>query len=290
MTFSVILRDPATGEFGAAIASSSPAVAARCVNLLDGVGGANSQNVTDPRLGPALLTQLQQGRSAQEALDAVIAAEDPATIIYRQLLVLDHQGRSAAYSGFESLGTHAHATRQNAVAGGNLLANIAVPDALVDAALSAEGSIEQRLQAALKALDSQGRGAAYSGENALGVNGHVVRQNVVAGGNMLASLDVLDALVETVLTAAGTLEERLQAAMVAAIEAGGEEGPVHSAGLAVVSDAGWRITDLRVDWRDDDPIGELGRILNLWLPQRDAYIGRGYDPVAAPSYGVPGDE
>ena len=62
MTFSLILRDPETGEFGAAISSSSPAVAARCVNLDDGFGGANSQNVTDPRLGPKLIERLGQGR------------------------------------------------------------------------------------------------------------------------------------------------------------------------------------------------------------------------------------
>jgi uncharacterized Ntn-hydrolase superfamily protein len=80
MTFSLILRDPETGEFGSAISSSSPAVAARCLNLADGIGGAHSQNVTDPRLGPQLLDRLRSGSSAQQALDAVVAAADPATI------------------------------------------------------------------------------------------------------------------------------------------------------------------------------------------------------------------
>ena len=93
MTFSLLLRDPETGEFGAAISSSSPAVAARCVNLADGVGGANSQNVTDPRLGPKLIDQLRSGADAQTALDAVVAGADPETIDFRQLLVLDRAGR-----------------------------------------------------------------------------------------------------------------------------------------------------------------------------------------------------
>ncbi len=226
MTFSLILRDPETGEFGSAIASSSPAVAARCVNLADGIGGAHSQNVTDPRLGPKLIEQLRMGRCAQEAVDAVVAAADPASIDYRQLLVLDNSGRAAVYSGGRALGSF----------------------------------------------------------------GSALRDNAVAGGNMLASLDVLDALVDTALSAPGRIEERLYAALLAAVAAGGEEGPVHSAGLSVVGNTGWRVTDLRVDWADEDPIGALGRTLQEWLPQRDDYVNRGLDPAAAPSYGVPGDE
>lgn len=226
MTFSLILRDPETGEFGSAISSSSPAVAARCLNLADGVGGANSQNVTDPRLGPELIERLRSGASAQQALDAVVTAADPSTIDYRQLLVLDGAGRSAVFSG----------------------------------------------------------------DRALGVFGSTVRENAVAGGNMLAGLDVLDALVDTALSAPGRIEERLYAALRAAVAAGGEEGPVHSAGLAVVGSAGWRVTDLRVDWADEDPIGLLGQALDVWMPQRDDYVRRGLDPSAAPSYGVPGDE
>lgn len=226
MTFSLLLHDPATGEFGAAISSSSPAVAARCLTLADGVGGVNSQNITDPRLGPAIVAEMAAGASAQAALDAVVAASDPETIAYRQLLVIDAGGETAAHSGTE----------------------------------------------------------------ALGIFGARTERNAVAGGNMLASLDVLDAFVETALTATGRIEERLYAGFRAAMAAGGEAGPVHSAGLAVVGDAGWRVTDLRVDWAEDDPIGELGRLLDLWMPQREDYITRGLAPAASPSYGVPGDD
>lgn len=226
MTFSLILRDPETGEFGSAISSSSPAVAARCVNLADGIGGAHSQNVTDPRLGHQLIAELTAGRSAAEALQAVVAGADAATIDYRQLLVLDATGSTAVFSGGKALGNFGSAERTNAV----------------------------------------------------------------AGGNMLASLDVLDALVDTALSATGRIEERLYAALQAAVAAGGEAGPAHSAGISVVGEAGWRVTDLRVDWADEDPIGELGKLLEVWLPQRDDYVHRGVNPAVAPSYGVPGDE
>ena len=89
---------------------------------------------------------------------------------------------------------------------------------------------------------------------------------------------------------ADTLAARLLHALTAALSAGGEAGPVHSAGLAVTHPtAGWADTDLRVDWHDD-PIGELGRLWALWQPQRQDYITCGLHPASAPAYGVPGDQ
>jgi uncharacterized Ntn-hydrolase superfamily protein len=78
-------------------------------------------------------------------------------------------------------------------------------------------------------------------------------------------------------------------ALAAAVAAGGEAGPVRSAGLSVINGSGWRVTDLRVDW-SAAPLADLTALLDVWLPQRDAYITRALNPTAAPSYGVPGDE
>jgi uncharacterized Ntn-hydrolase superfamily protein len=91
------------------------------------------------------------------------------------------------------------------------------------------------------------------------------------------------------LAANGDLEERLSLALAAGLAAGGEAGPVHSAGLSVVRNNGWRVTDLRIDWADK-PVTELQDLLTLWLPQRDDYVTRGIDPSTAPAYGVPGNE
>lgn len=223
MTFSIVARDE-TGAFGSAISSSSPAVAARCVHLADGVGAVNSQNITDPRLGPILLAALRDGTSADEALDTVTASTPH--ISFRQLLVVDAQGRSAVYSGERALGNVGAARGPGVAAGGNMLASTSIPQLMVDAFAAAEGDLERRLLAAMQV----------------------------------------------------------------AVAAGGEAGPVHSAGLSVVRDAGWRVTDLRVDWTEGDPIAELGALLEVWLPQREDYVTRGIDPSAAPSYGVPGDE
>ena len=74
MTFALLGRCAGTGRLGMAISSSSPAVAARCANVRAGVGVASSQNVTDPRLGPQLLDELERGADADAALATVAAA------------------------------------------------------------------------------------------------------------------------------------------------------------------------------------------------------------------------
>lgn len=224
MTFSIVARDARTGALGMVVSSSSPAVASRCLHLRAGVGAVASQNVTNPALGPAVLDRLEAGLPASAALAAVL--EDEQHPAYRQLTVVDAQGRTAEHSGHNALGTRASDTGDQCVAAGNLLADEAVIPAMVTAFEASTGE---------------------------------------------------------------ELERRLLAAFRAAVEAGGEAGPIRSAGLAVVDDVPWRTTDLRVD-DAEDPLGEIARLLELWLPQKADYRVRALDPTAAPSYGVPGDE
>jgi uncharacterized Ntn-hydrolase superfamily protein len=257
MTFAVLATDGG-GRFGMAVSSSSPAVAARCLHLRPGVGGAASQNITDPRLGTRLLDAVADLGDAAAALEKVRA--DTPDVEYRQLMVVDAAGRTASFSGAHTLGVHASASGAGAVAAGS------------GVAASGAGEVA-------------GSGVAGSEVGGSEVGG----SGVVAAGNLLASEGVPAAMVAAFTGATGELEQRLLAALVAGLAAGGEAGPVRSAGLAVVADVAWRVTDLRVDWHDD-PIGELERLVELWLPQRDDYVSRGLAPGAAPSYGVPGDE
>jgi uncharacterized Ntn-hydrolase superfamily protein len=97
-------------------------------------------------------------------------------------------------------------------------------------------------------------------------------------------------LVAAFQRAQGHLGDRLLAAMAAAITAGGEEGPVHSAGMILVRDVPWPVADLRVDWTEGDPIAELRKLWEIYQPQLDAYVARALNPTGAPSFGVPGDK
>jgi uncharacterized Ntn-hydrolase superfamily protein len=140
----------------------------------------------------------------------------------------------------------------------------------------------------LTVLGSTGPGHAYSGARTLGTQATATADGVVAAGNMLAGEHVPQAMLDAFHATGGELETRLLAALRAGVAAGGEKGPVRSAGLVVVAEVEWRVTDLRVDWADE-PIEQLAALLDVWLPQRDDYVRRGLDPELAPSYGVPGD-
>lgn len=224
MTFSLAARCAKTGRFGIVISSSSPAVAARCAHVRPGVGAVCSQNITDPRLGPAALDLMALGAPARTAVE-VLAGSRP-HMDHRQLTAVDAKGRTATFSGSATLGTWDVSEGRDCVAAGNLLAASTVPAVMVAAFERATGEFGDRLIGALQA------GAA----------------------------------------------------------AGGEAGPVHSAGLLMAGEEAWPIADLRVDWDEADPIGRLAALWAIWKPQMDAYVQRALEPVAAPSYGVPGDE
>ncbi|WP_322101699.1 DUF1028 domain-containing protein [Paraburkholderia sp. J41] len=222
MTFSIIARCPQTGQFGAAVASSSPAVAARCIRVRAGVGAAASQNITDPALGAQALDLMAAGESPAQAIDTL--RRQP-FIDYRQLMTIDAQRPPAVFTGANALGTLASATGEHAA----------------------------------------------------------------CAGNMLASLDVPAAMLAAFERASGPLAERLMQAMLAGEAAGGEAGPVHSAGLLVCGELDWPMVDLRMDWLDECPVEALYAAWQVYAPQVADYIMRARDPRAAPSFGVPGD-
>ena len=142
----------------------------------------------------------------------------------------------------------------------------------------------------LAIVDRHGNSAAFSGAQTLGVHHFALAEHAASAGNLLADADVPNRILETFAREeALDLGDRLIAAMKAGLEAGGEAGPVHSAGLILVRDVAWPVADLRIDWHETDPIGELEALWLRWKPQLDDYVSRALDPSKAPSYGVPGD-
>src|SRR5579864_480734 len=161
------------------------------------------------------------------------------------------------------------------------------PAAALDRALDADGWSQYRQ---VTVIDGQGHTAFFTGEEALGVHHAVAGEQCVAAGNMLAGAEVIETMVQAFEKTPGALADRLLASMRAAVAAGGEAGPVHSAALKVVGDVIWPIVDLRVDWADVDPIGQLDALWQAYRPQMQDYLTRALNPTAAPSYGVPGNE
>jgi uncharacterized Ntn-hydrolase superfamily protein len=139
-------------------------------------------------------------------------------------------------------------------------------------------------------VDRFGGSACHSGSHALGIFSAHAFENGVVAGNLLANTDVLPKMAEYFQSHPHEdLGDRLVHTLQTGMQAGGEAGPVHSAGLILVRDVAWPVADLRVDWHEMDPIGELAKLWELWKPQMDAYVTRALHPSDAPSYGVPGD-
>ena len=149
MTFSIVARCADRGQFGMAVSSSSPAVAARCAYARAGVGAVASQNVTDPRLGAGTLDAMAAGMDAKTAIASVVAAAVHTE--FRQLLAVDSTGQTEIFSGTKTLGIHAEHHSHNAAAAGNLLANTTIPNAMVAAFHAAGGHLGDRLIAAMQA-------------------------------------------------------------------------------------------------------------------------------------------
>lgn len=143
----------------------------------------------------------------------------------------------------------------------------------------------------LTAVDAQGRSASYSGTHTLGVFGSAKADNVVCAGNLLSSDHIPQVMVDAFNESTGHLVDRLLGAMLAAEAAGGEAGPIHSAGLLLVDKASWPVASLRIDWHEEgSPLAELASLWQVYAPQLDDYVTRAANPASAPSYGVPGDQ
>lgn len=138
-------------------------------------------------------------------------------------------------------------------------------------------------------IDGAGRVAVHSGSQVLGTWAEATGENVACAGNLLANRLVPRAMADTFSATAGQLGDRLIAAMQAALAAGGEVGPVRSAGMLLVRDVAWPVADLRVDWTEGCPIAALSDLWTIYKPQLDDYVIRALNPTAAPRYGVPGD-
>lgn len=121
-------------------------------------------------------------------------------------------------------------------------------------------------------LDRTGGSACHSGAHTLGTHRTVKAPNVAAAGNLLASAKVPDRMVEAFLARPDDhLGDRILAAMAAALAAGGEEGPVRSAGMLLVDKVGWPVADLQ-DRLDRGRPGRGPRRLVAALAAADGHL------------------
>jgi uncharacterized Ntn-hydrolase superfamily protein len=135
----------------------------------------------------------------------------------------------------------------------------------------------------LALVDRAGAIAWHSGAKALGRHAAAEGRACIALGNLLADPSVPGAMIGAFEAATGYLADRLITALEAGLAAGGEDGPVRSAGVLVADRQSWPVVDLRVDWHEQ-PIAALRALWTEYAPQLEAYVLRALDPDAAPRF------
>ena len=153
MTYSILGRDPETGELGVAVQSQAFNTGAAVPWASPGVGVIATQSFTDRRYGVRGLELLAAGATPQAALDEL---REPDTLAgFRQVGFMDATGATAQWTGGDCIPHAGNAAGENWCAQGNMLAADAWI-AMGDAFTSATGSLAQRLLAALDAAEAEG--------------------------------------------------------------------------------------------------------------------------------------
>ncbi len=154
MTYSIVARDPQTGELGIAVQSRFFAAGQIVPWIEAGVGAIASQSFVNPAYGSEGLKLLRAGLTPQEALDRLVSGDAGAAI--RQVAILDTYGRAAVHTGTSCVAAAGHAIGFQCSAQANMMARPTVWQAMVAAFEQSPGHLADRLLAAIQAAEREG--------------------------------------------------------------------------------------------------------------------------------------
>jgi len=154
VTYSIVARDPETGELGAAIQSKAFCCGVSTLWAESGVGIVASQSFTDPGYGPLCLLAMKGGASAEEALAGAVARDRLGA--FRQVGVVSSAGDAAAHTGAGCIAEAGHVTAAGVACQANMMGSPTVWPAMLQAFAEATGSMAQRLLRALEAAQAEG--------------------------------------------------------------------------------------------------------------------------------------
>jgi uncharacterized Ntn-hydrolase superfamily protein len=153
-TYSIVARDTVTGEMGVAVQSHWFSVGSLVTWAEAGVGAVATQSFVDPAYGPLGLELMRAGKTAQQALEALLAS-DPGRDV-RQVAMIDAKGNVAAHTGSKCIQGAGHIVGNNYSVQANLMLNDKVWPAMSKAFESAKGDLAERMLAALDAAEAVG--------------------------------------------------------------------------------------------------------------------------------------
>lgn len=148
-TFSIVARDPATGEMGVGVQSHWFSVGSIVTWAESEVGAVATQSIVEPAYGPLGLTLMKSGKTASDALKALISVDPQADL--RQVGMIDGRGNVAAHTGSKAIKAAGHHVGANYAVQANLMRSDAVWPAMARAYESAQGDLADRIMAALEA-------------------------------------------------------------------------------------------------------------------------------------------
>ena len=154
MTFSIVAKDEQTGQLGVAVQTHWFAVGAICPWVEAGVGTGATQSMVEVSYGPKSLELLRAGKTAQEALDALLAKDKDQGL--RQVAVVDALGRIAVHTGDRCIQAAGHTSGKGYSVQANMMKNDSVWPAMKNAFLVAKGDLASRMLAALYAAQAAG--------------------------------------------------------------------------------------------------------------------------------------
>jgi len=153
-TYSIVARDPSSGDLGVAVESHWFSVGSVVPWAEAGVGAVATQSFVEPSYGPLGLAAMREGTPPSEALRALLA-RDPHPEV-RQVAFVDAAGRVAAHTGRGCIPAAGHRTGDGYSVQANLMLGHEVPDAMARAYESSSGPLAERLLAALEAAQLAG--------------------------------------------------------------------------------------------------------------------------------------
>ena len=152
-TYSIVARDPQTGDLGVAVQTHQMSVGSIVPWLLPGVGAVATQSLVNISFGPVALRLLREGYAAEKVIAALVAADDGQH--RRQVAVVDAQGRAAAHTGTGCIAYASHQVGDGYSVQANMMTRNTVPAAMAQAYEAASGDLAQRMMAALQAAQAE---------------------------------------------------------------------------------------------------------------------------------------
>ncbi len=153
-TYSIVARDPVTGEMGVAVQSHWFSVGTIVAWGEAGVGVVATQSFVNRAFGPDGIELMKQGMSADDVLDKLIGEDEGRDL--RQLAILDINGNVKAYTGKNCIYGAGHIVGENYSVQANLMLNDKVWSAMSEAFENSTGSLAERMIAALEAGENAG--------------------------------------------------------------------------------------------------------------------------------------